>query len=139
VDFQRNVLRLGRTASQFGRTVPLVGHPLRVMRSYYRAHGRESHLVFPSSGGGRSPARLRQAWNTAIGHSGIADFGFKDLRHCAAAYLAENGGTLTDIAELLGHNTLHAVQRYAHLVVPRTAHAVTKVSTGIFEQLPRRA
>ncbi len=50
----------------------------------------------------------------------IEDFHFHDLRHTAASYLAMNGATLAEIAEVLDHRTLAMVRGYAH---PIDAHA----------------
>ena len=47
--------------------------------------------------------------------SGIEDFRFHDLRHSTASYLAMNGASLAEIAEILGHKTLQMVKRYSHL------------------------
>jgi len=43
------------------------------------------------------------------------DFRFHDLRHSTASHLAMKGASLVEIAEVLGHRTLHRVRRYAHL------------------------
>jgi integrase len=44
----------------------------------------------------------------------ISDFVWHDLRHSTASYLAMNGATLAEIAQVLGHKTLAMVKRYAH-------------------------
>lgn len=64
---------------------------------------------------GNAPVAIATSWNNAEKLAGIADFNFHDLRHCAASYLAMNGATSGEIAEVLGHKTLAMVKRYAHL------------------------
>ena len=60
------------------------------------------------------------------------DFRFHDLRHSAASYLAMNGASLAEIAEVLGHKTLQMVKRYAHLSDQHTATVVEKMNKIIF-------
>ena len=58
---------------------------------------------------------LRTPWESAVKKAELQDFHFHDLRHSAASYLAMNGASLAEIAEVLGHKTLQMVKRYAHL------------------------
>ena len=52
--------------------------------------------------------------------------------HSAASYLAMNGATLAEIAEVLGHKTLQMVKRYAHLSEAHTSKVVTSMNAKIF-------
>jgi integrase len=76
------------------------------------AKGRRLHtsLVFPDPAGGRL-ANIRAAWQGAVKWSGSTDCHFHDLRHSAASYLAMNGASLMEIADVLGHKTLTMVKR----------------------------
>ncbi|MGB6994296.1 MAG: tyrosine-type recombinase/integrase, partial [Thermoanaerobaculia bacterium] len=60
------------------------------------------------------------------------NFRFHDLRHSAASYLAMNGATLAEIAEVLGHKTLQMVKRYAHLTEQHTSRVVERMNRKIF-------
>ncbi len=71
-------------------------------------------------------------WLTALEEAGIGNFRFHDLRHSAASYLAMNGASLAEIAEVLGHKTLQMVKRYAHLSDAHTAGVVERMNTAIF-------
>ena len=64
----------------------------------------------------------------------IEDFRFHDLRHSAASYLAMNGASLAEIADVLGHKTLQMVKRYAHLSDQHTAGVVESMNDKIFGQ-----
>ena len=75
---------------------------------------------------------LRKPWLKALQEADIEDFRFHDLRHSAASYLAMNGATATEIADVLGHKTLQMVKRYAHLSEAHTASVVTSMNTKIF-------
>ncbi len=50
----------------------------------------------------------------------------------AASYLAMDGATLAEIAEVLGHKTLAMVKRYAHLSQAHTTRVVESMNARIF-------
>jgi integrase len=75
---------------------------------------------------------IRYAWYQALKQAGIADFRFHDLRHSTASYLAMNGASLVEIAEVLGHKTLSMVQRYAHLSEGHTRSVLDRMTRAIF-------
>jgi site-specific recombinase XerD len=64
--------------------------------------------------------------------SDISDFHFHDLRHTFASYLAMNGASLLEIAELLGHKTLPMVRRYAQLTEAHTRNVVERMNRAVF-------
>jgi integrase len=72
---------------------------------------------------------MRDVWNDALEKSEIKDFRFHDLRHTTASYLAMNGATLAEIAEVLGHKTLAMVKRYAHLSETHTTSVVERMAS----------
>ncbi len=73
-----------------------------------------------------------ELWEAALREADIQDFRFHDLRHSAASYLAMNGASLAEIAEVLGHKTLQMVKRYAHLSEGHTASVVESMNNKIF-------
>jgi integrase len=61
--------------------------------------------------------------------AGLADFHFHDLRHTTASYLAMGGGSIAEIASVLGHKTLAMVKRYSHLSEQHTAGVLERSSS----------
>jgi len=49
--------------------------------------------------------------DTAMRKAKLENFRFHDLRHSTASYLAMNGASLLEIADILGHKTLQMVKR----------------------------
>ena len=49
----------------------------------------------------QQPVELKKAWQTALNKAQIDNFHWHDLRHCTASYLAMNGASLAEIAEVL--------------------------------------
>ena len=88
-------------------------------------------LVFPGKTGD-DPVDIRDAWETAVKKAKLENFRFHDCRHTAASYLAMNGATLSEIAEVLGHKTLNMVKRYAHLSEAHTMKVVESMNRRIF-------
>ena len=132
VDLKQHRVTLHETKNGERRAVPLVGHALGVMKEFARAHHRlDTPLVFPGKNPKR-PATIRDSWEHALKVAGLNDFRFHDTRHSAASYLAMNGASLAEIAEVLGHKTLQMVKRYAHLSEAHTAEVVGRMNKRIF-------
>ncbi len=77
---------------------------------------------------------LRTPWETALKRADIRDFRFHDLRHTAAGYLAMSGADMLTIADVLGHQTLQMVKRYAHLSDQHKAEALGRMNEALFGQ-----
>src|SRR5262249_10587601 len=85
------------------RTVPLTGQALTLMQQHAKVRRLDTVLVFPSTSTKRR--RIRDAWEYAVKRADLNDFHFHDLRHTFASYLAMNGASLLEIAEVLGPKT----------------------------------
>lgn len=132
VDFKRNVIVLHETKNAERRILPLAHQALEMIRERHADRTLATDLVFPSPYDHKRPWQSQAAWKTAIDKAGIKDFRFHDLRHSAASYLAMNGASLAEIAEVLGHKTLAMVKRYAHLSEAHTAGVVARMNQSIF-------
>ena len=75
----------------------------RVRRIRTSAPGH-SPFVFPSRNG-LKPSDIQTAWYHAVKVAGLENFRFHDLRHTAASYIAMDGGTVPEIAAVLGHKS----------------------------------
>jgi len=131
VDLKRGILTFRETKNGETRAVPLTGYALDVMTQHAKIRRLDTSFVFPDSTGTR-PVGIREAFEGAVKRAEIANFRFHDCRHSAASYLAMNGASLTEIAEVLGHKTLAMVKRYAHLSEAHTAGVVARMNAAIF-------
>jgi integrase len=131
IDFQRQTITLHDTKNGERRTLPLTGHALELIQQHFDRRRMDSDFVFPSRNG-KKPFDLRRSWVAALKTADITDFHWHDLRHSTASYLAMNGATLAEIAEILGHKTLSMVKRYAHLSDVHTASVVARMNEKIF-------
>ncbi len=142
VDFARRVATLYDTKNGEIRLLPLSGLALELLKERGKVRRLDSDLIFPgrwtrdTANPAKTPTRrpvdLRTPWETALKRAGIEDFRWHDLRHSAASYLAMNGASLAEIAEILGHKTLTMVKRYAHLSEAHTARVVERMNERIF-------
>jgi integrase len=71
------------------------------------------HVLCNSSGGPRGYAS--KGIRLAIKNAGLRDFTIHDLRHTCASRLIQNGLSLYETAQILGHTQISTTQRYAHL------------------------
>ena len=133
VSFEYRRIILRDTKNGETRSVPLAGAAYDLMKGHSEDHRTDTPLVFPRKGiNGNKPMSIREAWLTAVAESGVVDFRFHDLRHTAASYLAMDGASLAEIAEVLGHKTLQMVKRYAHLTESHTLGVVERMNQKIF-------
>lgn len=132
VDLPRRIAILKKTKNGHVRALPLSGLALELMQARSKVRQINSDLVFAGRTDPTKPLHFRSAWLTAVKRAGISDFKFHDLRHSCASYLAMNGATLAEIAEVLGHRTLSMVKRYAHLSQGHVASVVERMNSKVF-------
>lgn len=131
VDLQRGIITLHETKNGDRRVLPLAGHALELMKQHAKVRHVNCPFVFPGKNF-KNPVDLRTPFETALKRAEITDFRWHDLRHSCASYLAMNGASLAEIAEILGHKTLQMVKRYAHLSEAHTSKVVARMNEKIF-------
>jgi integrase len=139
VDIARGRIILHETKNGERRSVPLVGFARQVVQKLSKVRRIDTDLLFPATRPTRindkvtyAPIFIRKAWQEVVTDAGLENFRFHDLRHSAASYLAMNGASLAEIAEVLGHKTLQMVKRYAHLSEAHTSKVVAAMNERIF-------
>ena len=140
IDFERGIIVLHETKNGERRSIALQGFAMSLMREHAKLKKLHCEYVFPSKKTTKDakgkviyqPIDIRTAWENALTKAKIDDFRFHDLRHSAASYLAMNGASLAEIAEVLGHKTLQMVKRYAHMTETHTNSVVASMNDKIF-------
>jgi integrase len=131
IDFNRQIITLHETKNGERRVLPLTGHALELMRDLSKVRHVNCKFLFPGKSL-QAPIDLRTPFENAVKRASITDFRWHDLRHSCASYLAMNGASLAEIAEILGHKTLQMVKRYAHLSDAHTSKVVARMNEAIF-------
>lgn len=129
VDLKKGRALIRETKNDEQRTLPLAGKALDALRELKLQNSARSEYVFPQPSGLPGPyAHFDAHWYAALETAGIGGgFHFHDLRHTCASYLAKQGCSLLEIANVLGHKTLAMVKRYAHLVDDDKAKVIEKM------------
>jgi integrase len=125
-------LILHQTKNGERRRIPLTGLALELLAEHAKVRRLNSDLLFPGTIHKDQPIDLRSPFEKALKQAGINDFHWHDLRHCTASYLAMNGASLGEIAEVLGHKTLSMVKRYSHLSDSHVSNVVGSMNKKIF-------
>lgn len=133
--FKRRFLTLHQTKNGERRRVSLSGHGLDLLKELNKLRRIDTQLLFPSPTIPSKPIELRKAFANAMKAAEIENFKWHDLRHCTASYLAMNGASLNEIAEVLGHKTLSMVKRYAHLSDSHVSSVVASMNNKLFGSL----
>lgn len=131
VDLNKGKIIIHETKNGERRALPLQSKARQLMQEHSKVRRLDCDWVFPRSDG-IAPIDIKRAWDNAVIRAGINDFRFHDLRHSTASYLAMNGASLTEIAEILGHKTLQMVKRYAHLSEGHVSSVVERMNDKIF-------
>jgi len=136
IDLARKVATLHETKNGERRVLPLAGPALELLKARAKVRRLDTDLVFPGrkrqADGSIKPVDLRTPFETALKVAGVEGFRWHDLRHTAASYLAMNGASLAEIAEVLGHKSLAMVKRYAHLSDAHVAGVVERMNARMF-------
>ncbi len=136
IDLNRGRAILHETKNGDRRAVHLSGHALEQVKELAKVRRLDTKMLFPEKArAGQKPQKpidLRAPWEKALEKAEIENFHFHDLRHSAASYLAMNGATLAEIAEVLGHKTLAMVKRYSHLSDAHVSSVVERMNAKIF-------
>jgi len=132
INLKDGFLILHETKNGERRRVTLAGASLDLLKEHAKLRRLDTKLLFPSARNPQKPIDLRKAFLNALEAAQITDFKWHDLRHCTASYLAMNGASLAEIAEVLGHKTLSMVKRYAHLSEGHVSNVVASMNAKIF-------
>lgn len=134
LDLRNNQYYFIDTKNGESRGVPIASVVANKLNEKSKIRNLKSDYIFSTSNG--NLIYMRGLFYNALAIAKIKDFHFHDLRHTAASYLAMNGASLLEIAEILGHKTLSMVKRYSHLTIKHTSRLIEDTaSKNIYKNL----
>jgi len=128
IDFNKNIAYISTTKNGEPKVLPLTDEVALELR---RFSNQNAQYIFNSEIKPDRPMCFNKLWKKALKQANIQDFRFHDLRHTTASYLAQNGASLLEIAEVLGHKQISVTKRYAHLCIDHKAKLINRVLGGI--------
>jgi len=112
-DIARRLWRIPMSKSGHARHVPLSDGAVQLLSEVPRLPGVETVFANPQTG--KPFASITSAWDTARKRAGLHDVRLHDLRHSFASLLVNQGRTLFEVQQILGHSQPRTTMRYAHL------------------------
>ena len=133
IDFQNNQVYFLNTKNKEDRGVPIDKNILNIVQNFIIKNNIEDYLFWNKKN--QKLYYIRGYLQNIIKKIKLKDFHIHDLRHTTASYIAMNGGSLLDIAEILGHKSLTMARRYSHLTEKHTASVLSKVTSKMLPEL----
>ncbi len=134
IDFENRLFHFIDTKNGENRGVPISSMVLKELQAFSKVRNIKFDLVFISPDG-QYVYNAKDRFTEVVKAAKIENFKFHDLRHTAASYLAMNGASLLDIAEILGHKTLAMVKRYSHLTKKHTAAILENMNNAMLQDI----
>ena len=128
IDFDRQTAYVKTSKNGHPRVLPLTDS---VMNELNKFKQQESALIFNSELKPDRAMCFTKQWKRALKDADIQDFRYHDLRHSCASYLAMNGASLLEIADVLGHKQIQMTKRYAHLGLEHKSNLINRVMGSI--------
>lgn len=128
IDTGRRVLHVLTSKNGEPKVLPLVPSVVEQVELH---RGEPGGLVFPSRLNPLKPMTTEFRWAEALKAANVRNFRFHDCRHSCASLLAQQGASLLEIADLLGHKQISMSHRYAHLAATHRSALVHRVMGDI--------
>lgn len=128
-DFDNSQVFYLNTKNNEHRGVHIPTNVLSIIQNYITDNNIQNYLfINPKT---NQFYYIRGILQKIIKNIGLSDFHIHDIRHTTASYIAMNGGSLLDIAEILGHKSIVMARRYSHLTQKHTASIIENVSNNL--------
>ena len=129
IDFEKRTWVVPISKNGRPRYIPLSDGAVKILektRKFTIEIYGDCKFIFPNVATGKPYTQIFHPWDVARRKAGLADVRIHDLRHSFASALVNEGMTLYDVKELLGHANISTTQRYAHLSSERLMEAASK-------------
>lgn len=112
IDLNGRVINLWRSKVRNESIIYMTDRVFDILERRYE--NKTSEHVFTNSKNGPRGYQAKGI-QSAFKRAGVEDFTIHDLRHTCASRLVQNGMSIYEVANILGHVDVQTTQRYAHL------------------------
>lgn len=112
VDLENKAINLWRPKVRNESIIYMTTRVYEILKR--RFDEKVGEYVFSDTNGGPRQ-HATKGIREAVERAGLGDFKVHDLRHTCASRLVQNGLSLYETAQILGHTQISTTQRYAHL------------------------
>lgn len=133
-DLAHRIWRVPMSKSGRPRHIPLSDGALAVLERIPN-QGLADGYLFPSPSTGKPYTSIFGAWDRARQRAKLQDVRIHDLRHSFASMLVNQGRSLYEVQQILGHHQIKTTQRYAHLANKTLIDAANTASSEFSEAL----
>ncbi len=117
------------------RFIPLNESALEVLAQIERKPG--AVYVFANPETGKPFVSVFKPWDRIRTQAGLPTLRMHDLRHAYASMCVNNGCTIYEVSQLLGHADTRVTQRYAHLSTSTMLNAANSVTRKLSTLMPK--
>jgi integrase len=132
INLNEKTIRLWRSKVQNESVLYMTERVYRILNR--RNHSKKGVYVFMNKAGGPR-GYASQSIMKAFRRAGLNDCKIHTLRHTHATRLIQNGMSVYEVKEILGHSDIKTTMRYAHLeqkdVSSRARDVINKINTQI--------
>lgn len=129
---RRLLLERHKTDAKGAKAIPLNGAALALLEKLERSPGNPYVIIGKEPG--NHLVNLQKPWRRLREEAGLPELRLHDLRHSFASAAASAGVPLQVIGALLGHSSVQATARYAHLANDPVAQASEAVGLALLQE-----
>lgn len=122
-----------QSKSKKQRYIPLNDVAMKVLCAVDTKNNYEH--IFVNLGTGEKYRCIKKAWTRIRKEAGLSNIRIHDLRHQYASMLVNEGRSLYEVQQLLGHSDPKVTERYAHLAPSTLQQAANSVSPRLGQPL----
>jgi integrase len=135
IDLKNQLIHLEDTKNGDRRIVPMNKDAAKILKERTTESTQGINSFVFSGNKPDEPVQIRSAWETALKESGVKDFRFHDLRHCAASLFMKLNYPLQVIAKIMGHKTIAMTNMYSHLALEQSVEASNRLGDLLSDEI----
>ncbi|MFF0266065.1 tyrosine-type recombinase/integrase [Kribbella sp. NPDC004536] len=122
------------------RSVPVPDDLLDELKQHlaeYAEPGEDGRVFVGPKGGKIRRQNFRKIWIKALSKAKVRQVHFHDLRHTGNQFAADDGASLRELMERMGHSSPRAAMRYLHVSKGRSREIAVKLNARLRDARPK--